>query len=34
MPVLWHTGEMSNRMQQHWALDPDAQLGLREKFVA
>jgi hypothetical protein len=33
MHALWQMGEMSNGVQQHWALDPDAQLGLREKFV-
>ncbi len=30
--MLWLMGELSNGVRQHWASDPDAQLGSREKF--
>jgi hypothetical protein len=34
IPVLLQTGEMGDGVQQHFALGPNTQLGLREKFVA
>ncbi len=34
IPVLLQMGEMGDGVRQHFASGSDAQLGLREKFVA